>query len=253
MLELAAVQHDIAWESPTETMAMVRPLVLAAVESGARLVSLTEMWSCGFSMNTDVVAEAPDGPTATFMHDLAAETGAWIAGSFPERTPGFARPTNRFVLAGPDGEDHRYAKTKPFSFAGESDHYDSGEPIAPVTVHGVRITPFICYDLRFADLFWAAASATDLYLVPANWPGVRRSHWMALLQARAIENQAYVVGVNRVGHGDGLDYTGDSRIIDPLGEVLVEAPVGEVATLRAGIDPARVADVRDRFRFMEDR
>ena len=74
MLELAAVQHDIAWESPTETMAMVRPLVLAAVESGARLVSLTEMWSCGFSMNTDVVAEAPDGPTATFMHDLAAET-----------------------------------------------------------------------------------------------------------------------------------------------------------------------------------
>ena len=253
MLEVAAVQHDIAWESPTETMAMVRPLVLAAVESGAQLVSLTEMWSCGFSMNTDVVAESPDGPTATFMHEVAAESGAWIAGSFPEHTPGFRRPTNRFVLVGPDGEDHRYAKTKPFSFAGESDHYDSGAPIAPIDVHGVRISPFICYDLRFADLFWAAAPSTDLYLVPANWPGVRRRHWTALLQARAIENQAYVVGVNRVGHGDGLEYTGDSRVIDPLGEVLVEAPEGEVATLRATIDPAHVAGVRDRFRFMEDR
>jgi len=252
-LELAAIQHDIVWESPAETMAMVRPLVLDAADAGAQLISLTEMWSCGFSMNTAVVAEAPDGPTATFMHELAAETGAWIAGSVPEHTAGFDRPTNRFVLAGPHGEDHRYSKTKPFSFAGETEHYDSGAPVAPITVHGVRVTPFICYDLRFADLFWNAAADTDLYLVPANWPGVRREHWMALLRARAIENQAYVAGVNRVGHGDGLDYTGDSRIIDPLGELLADAAPGEVTTLRATIDPACVADVRDRFRFMADR
>lgn len=252
-IELAAIQHDIVWETPAETMALVRPLILDAADEGAELISLTEMWSCGFSMNTAVVAEAPDGPTASFMHEMAAETGCWIAGSVPEHTDGYDRPTNRFVLAGPDGEDHRYSKTKPFSFAGETRHYAAGEPVAPIEVHGVRITPFICYDLRFADLFWDAAADTDLYLVPANWPGVRREHWMALLRARAIENQAYVVGVNRVGSGDGLDYTGDSRIIDPLGEVVGEGPAGEVTTLRAAIDAAHVADVRNRFRFMADR
>ncbi|MEM9463721.1 MAG: nitrilase-related carbon-nitrogen hydrolase [Actinomycetota bacterium] len=253
-LELAAVQHDIVWETPAETMAAVRPLVLDAAASGARLISLTEMWSCGFSMNTAVVAEDPDGPTPTFMHALAAESGCWIAGSFPERTVGRDRPTNRFLLAGPDGEDHRYSKTKPFSYAGETDHYTGGAPIAPIAVDGVRITPFICYDLRFADLFWDAAADTDLYLLPANWPAVRREHWMTLLRARAIENQAYVCGVNRVGPaGDGLEHSGDSRIFDPLGEPLAEAPPGEVHTMRATIDPARVAEVRSSSRFMDDR
>ena len=173
-LELAAIQHDIAWESPTETITAVRPLVLDAAEQGATLISLTEMWACGFSMNTEVVAEPPDGRTATTMHELAEETGCWIAGSFPEHTAGHDRPTNRFLLAGPNGEDHRYSKTKPFSFAGETDHYDGGTPVEPIVVGGVRITPFVCYDLRFTDLFWNAAADTDLYLVPANWPGVRR-------------------------------------------------------------------------------
>lgn len=253
-LELAAVQHDIVWETPAATMAAVRPLVLDAAATGAHLISLTEMWSCGFSMNTAVVAEQPDGPTPTFMHELATETGCWIAGSFPERTAGHARPTNRFLLAGPDGEDHRYSKTKPFSYAGETDHYDGGAPIDPIVVEGVRITPFICYDLRFADLFWNAAAATDLYLLPANWPAVRRAHWMTLLRARAIENQAYVCGVNRVGEaGDGLEHSGDSRIFDPLGEAIAEAPAGEVHTMRVTIEPATVADVRSSFRFMDDR
>ena len=253
-LELAAVQHDIVWETPAATMAAVRPLVLDAAATGAHLISLTEMWSCGFSMNTAVVAEQPDGPTPTFMHELATETGCWIAGSFPERTAGHARPTNRFLLAGPDGEDHRYSKTKPFSYAGETDHYDGGAPIDPIVVEGVRITPFICYDLRFADLFWNAAATTDLYLLPANWPAVRRAHWMTLLRARAIENQAYVCGVNRVGEaGDGLEHSGDSRIFDPLGEAIAEAPAGEVHTMRVTIEPATVADVRSSFRFMDDR
>ena len=99
-LELAAIQHDIAWEAPTETMALVRPLILDAAAAGAELVALPEMWSCGFSMNTAVVAESPDGPTASFMHEMAHETGCWIAGSVPERTDGYERPTNRFILAG---------------------------------------------------------------------------------------------------------------------------------------------------------
>ena len=253
-LELAAIQHDIVWERPDETLAAVRPLVLDATERGAQLISLTEMWACGFSMNTGVVAEQPDGPTASSMHELAQETGCWIAGSFPEHTAGHDRPTNRFLLAGPNGEDHRYSKTKPFSHGGETDHYDGGAPVEPIVINGVRITPFICYDLRFTDLFWNAAATTDLYLVPANWPAVRREHWMTLLRARAIENQAYVCGVNRVGPAaDGLEHSGDSRIFDPLGNPIAEAPPGETHTMRASIDPAVVAEVRASFRFMSDR
>ena len=114
--------------------------MLDAAEQGATLISLTEMWACGFSMNTALVAEAPDGRTATTMHEFAEETGCWIAGSFPEHTAGHDRPTNRFLLAGPNGEDHRYSKTKPFSFAGETDHYDGGTPVEPVVIDGVRIT-----------------------------------------------------------------------------------------------------------------
>jgi predicted amidohydrolase len=122
-----------------------------------------------------------------------------------------------------------------------------------VAVRDVRVSPFVCYDLRFADEFWAVAPRTDCYLVVANWPASRRHHWRSLLVARAIENQAYVVGVNRVGvDGNGLAYAGDSMIVDPLGEVLASA--SEIETIvMADIDPAVVADVRARFPFLADR
>jgi predicted amidohydrolase len=119
-------------------------------------------------------------------------------------------------------------------------------------VLGLRLSLFVCYDLRFADEFWQLAPTTDVYLVPANWPEARRTHWMSLLQARAIENQAYVVGCNRVGMGGTLAYSGDSRIVDPLGELLATAANTESIVL-ADVSAAHVAAVRDRFRFLQDR
>jgi predicted amidohydrolase len=252
MLRIAAIQHDIVWEKPAENFAAVTPLVDMAVGEGAGMVVFAEMWSTGFSMNSVEIAERPDGPTATFMHDTAARTGAWVVGSFPEHTEGHDRPTNRLLMAGPRGEDHRYSKIHPFTYAGEDAHYSAGRDRLTVEIEGVRITPLICYDLRFTDLFWDPAPMTDCYLVPANWPATRREHWTTLLRARAIENQAYVVGVNRVGSAGRLDYTGDSRIIDPLGEV-TEAPADEIATIFGDIDPAEVARVRAEFPFMQDR
>jgi len=252
-LRLALVQHDISWQDATRTIAAVQPLVRAAADQGADLICLTEMWSCGFSMDTERVSEPPEGPTATAMKDWAVETGAWVAGSFPEWVPGEDRPTNRFLLVGPQGEDHRYSKTKPFSFAGEDRFYAPGTPINPVSVNGVRVMPFVCYDLRFADLFWQAAAETDLYLVPANWPETRREHWMALLRARAIENQAYVAGVNRVGQGGQLGYSGDTMIVDPLGEVLARAEEPQETIVTATIESERVTHVRQQFPFLADR
>ena len=131
--------------------------------------------------------------------------------------------STRFVLAGPDGTTHRYRKVHPFTFGGEEKSFRAGDELVTVEIDGLRISPFVCYDLRFADEFWQLAPTTDVYLVPANWPERRRLHWQVLLQARAIENQAYVVGVNRVGEGGGLSYVGDSRIVDPVGELLATA------------------------------
>ncbi len=144
----------------------------------------------------------------------------------PEVPLGEAKPYNTLVLASPHGQVVRYRKIHPFSFAKEHEHYGAGSDHITVDVEGLRCTLFVCYDLRFADEFWGRAEQTDAYVVVANWPERRRHHWTTLLQARAIENQAYVVGVNRVGHGNGLDYSGDSRIVDPWGEVLAAAAGG---------------------------
>lgn len=249
---VAAIQHDIEWEAPQRNFERLLPQIESAVGEGASLVVLSEMWSTGFSMNSLAIAEPADGPTASFMHETAAVTGAWIAGSFPERTEGYSLPTNRLLFAGPNGEDHRYSKIHPFTFAKEDLHYAPGRGTVTVEVEGVRVTPFVCYDLRFADLFWERAATTDCFVVSANWPKARRSHWATLLRARAIENQAYVVGVNRVGSVGDLAYSGDSCIINPLGEVIKATP--EVETTIVGeVSPAVVAQVRSDFPFMADR
>ena len=252
-MKVAAVQHRIAWEDPGANFAALVPKIDAAAEAQAQFIALTEMYSNGFSMNTSVIAEPVDGPSTAFLVEQAERTGAWICGSVPEQGAGLSLPHNCLVLAGPDGTVHRYAKKHRFAFAGEDQHYTAGSDLLTVDLHGVAVSLFVCFDLRFAPDFWHLAPRTDLYVVVANWPAARREHWMALLRARAIENQAYVLGVNRVGDGGGLHYSGDSRIIDPLGELIAEAPVDDEALLVADIDPAVVADVRTRFPFLAER
>jgi predicted amidohydrolase len=254
MIKVAAVQHDIVWESPGETFAHVEPMIAVAASAGARLVLLTEMFATGFSMDTDRIAERPNGAGASFLIGQAAKHDVWIGASVPVRSgdSGAALPTNQFVLAGPDGTVHRYDKIHPFSYAGEHERYAAGDKVISVTIDGVRVTPFVCYDLRFGDWFWNAAESTDLYVIVANWPASRREHWKTLLQARAIENQAYVVGVNRVGTGGGVGYAGDSSIVSPLGEVLAAASNIETV-LVADVDPATVDNVRSKFPFLRDR
>ena len=255
-MRLAAVQHDIVWNDRAANFARLAPMIAAAAAGGARLVLLSETFSTGFAVDNPELGEPEGGPSAQFLMAQAALHGVWVAGSCPEvpadSDPADRRPANSFVLAGPDGTVHRYHKIHPFTFGGEDQHFRPGGPFTQVEVEGVRISLFVCYDLRFADEFWGLAPTTDLYLVPANWPETRRTHWMALLQARAIENQAYVVGCNRVGEGGGLRYSGDSRIVDPLGELLATGSQGETI-LFADIEPATVAAVRDRFRFLPDR
>jgi len=251
-VKVAAIQHDIVWERPDDNHTHLAPIIAAAAEAGARLIALTEMYATGFSMATERIAQPVDGPSAQFLIDQARVAGAWVCASIPTRHSD-GLPTNRFVLAGPQGERHHYDKLHPFSYSGEHEHYRAGDRTITVDVEGVRVTPFVCYDLRFGDDFWAEAPTTDLYLVVANWPESRRTHWQTLLRARAIENQAYVVGANRVGSGGGVEYSGDSCIIDPFGELLAIGAPGVEEVIVADVDAGRVADVRATYPFLRDR
>ncbi|MEY2767733.1 MAG: hypothetical protein RI912_1396 [Actinomycetota bacterium] len=250
-MRVAAVQHDIVWADREANFARLAPLIARAADEGARLAVLTEMFSTGFVVDRDDIGEPTGGPSSSFLSEMAARHGIWVAGSCPETAPDDPRPYNSLVVASPDGAQHRYSKIHPFTYGGEDRHFRPGSEHVTVDIEGTRTSLFVCYDLRFADEFWSLARDTDLYVVPANWPESRRTHWMTLLRARAIENQAYVVGVNRVGEGGGLAYCGDSRIIDPLGNETVAADGESIAC--AEVSPQNVAEVRARFPFLQDR
>ncbi|MFA5883025.1 MAG: carbon-nitrogen family hydrolase [Acidimicrobiia bacterium] len=256
-MKVAAIQHDVVWEDRDANFTRLAPMIADAAADGARVVLLTELYSTGFSLDTARTAEPEDGPSTQFLADQAVAQGVWVGGSLPALVPGADRPCNRFVLAGPGGERVHYDKLHPFSYGHEDEHYAAGSTLVTVDVEGVRCSLFVCYDLRFADQWWGLAPETDCYFVVASWPAGRRGHWRTLLRARAIENQAYVVGANRAGSGGGLDYAGDSAVIDPFGEELAVATdggtVGTEQTITADVDPAHVAHVRARYPFLQDR
>lgn len=250
-MKVAVVQHDIDWKSPTSTIERVAPAVALAADGGARLIVLSEMYATGFSTAAAEVAQPMDGSAVTFLREAARRHDAWVAASVAVTVDdGAAR--NRFVAAGPGDELVTYDKRHPFSYADEHLEFEPGDELVTFEVDGLRVTPFVCYDLRFGDDFWGRGPGTDLFVVPANWPERRRRHWSALLVARAIENQCYVIGCNRVGRADGLDYSGDSAVVDPLGEVLATAS-GTETVLFADVTAERVAEVRAAFPFLQDR
>lgn len=257
-MRVAVVQHEPVWEDATATCTKLEPTVAAAAAGGADMVVLPEMFAVGFSMQTDKTGEPEDGPTVTWMREQAAHHDVWVLGTLPERRDDDPRPRNCCHVVSPDGETvARYDKIHRFTYAGEDEHVAAQQlpaerELVTVEIEGVRVTPIICYDLRFADLPWQAAERTDCYVVPASWPAPRREHWRTLLRARAIENQAWVVAANRVGRDDGLDYAGDSTVVDPMGRAHAEA-AHRPTTLFGEVDAETVAQIRDDYRFLPDR
>lgn len=253
-MKVAAIQHDIVWEDAAATHAHVKGLIADAVAAGAQLLVLPEMFATGFSMRPERIAEDEGGPSEKFLQAQARETGTYLLASVAQRgTDGRCR--NNAVVAHPDGHIERYAKIHPFSYAGEHEQYAAGSDFLTSEIGDLRTSVFVCYDLRFADEFWQLALHTDLYVVVANWPRPRHEHWRILLRARAVENQAYVLGVNRVGlagRGRDLEHAGGSALIDPLGAELFEGDDTE-RVLLGDVDAAVVADVRARFPFLADR
>jgi predicted amidohydrolase len=255
-MRVAVLQHDIVWEDAAATRTALEPQVAAAVAAGARLVVLTEMFATGFSMRPDRISEPVGGQTERWLAQQAVDHDIWLVGSIAQYDGGRdGKAVNVAVVAAPGGDRYRYEKIHPFSYAGEDEQYRAGRAPLVVDVEDLRLAVFVCYDLRFADVFWELAHEVDGYVVVANWPAPRREHWRTLLRARAIENQAYVIASNRVGAAGSrrdLDHVGDSAIIDPWGLVLAEAST-EPTMLLADVTGKRVKSVRADFPFLADR
>jgi predicted amidohydrolase len=251
-MQIIACQLDIAWEDKAANHQRVRGLLASAPVTPGALVVLPEMFATGFSMHVATIAEPPDGPTHRFLGALAREHLVFVLGGVVTRAAD-GRGRNEAVVFGPDGALVTcYAKMHPFSYAGETKHYQAGERTVLFTWHDFHVAPFVCYDLRFPEVFRRAVRAgAELLVVIANWPQPREEHWLALLAARAIENQAYVVGVNRAGSDPHVRYSGKSRIIGPRGEIVAEAGSGE-QLVAADLDLASLVEYRRAFPALSD-
>ncbi|HEX9636435.1 MAG TPA: carbon-nitrogen family hydrolase [Acidobacteriota bacterium] len=250
-MRFGLIQLDIAWEDKPRNYARASELAAAAARQGCDCVVLPEMFATGFSMNEAATSEEPGGATTRFLCELARAHGLTVIGTLVERAGG--APRNSCLIVDPNGAIlERYAKAHPFAYAQEDRHYPAGPGPIQVSIGGLSLAPFICYDLRFPELFRpVAAAGAEVLAVVANWPAARIEHWTALLKARAIECQAFALGVNRCGRGGGLDYPGGSIAIDPLGAVIWEGDDRETVGV-VDLDPALVARVRRELPFLPD-
>jgi omega-amidase len=251
-MQIIGCQTDICWHDKPANFAAVRHLLDGtAIEPGA-LIVLPEMFATGFSMDAPAIAETADGPTNRFLSELARQHASYVVGGVVALAAD-GRGCNQAAVFGADGAQlARYDKLHPFSFAGEDRHYSGGTDVAVVDCGPWRVAPLVCYDLRFPEIFRRATQqGATLLVVIANWPAARVAHWTQLLIARAIENQAYVVGVNRAGHDPKLAYPGRSVIVDPQGAIVTQLDQ-QPGLLTGQLDLTALETYRQQFPALAD-
>lgn len=247
-MRITVLQRDIVWADPEEN----RRRCTKAIECnpGADLYVMPEMFSTGFCTNPVGIAESTESDTLEWMRYVASESGAAIAGSVAV-TDG-KKYYNRFYFVKPDGSVTHYDKKHLFTYGGENHSFTAGDKRVVVEWRGVRIMLEICYDLRFP--IWSRNNGDyDMILYVASWPTPRVAAWNSLLVARAIENQCYVAGVNRVGTDPSCEYCGGTVVIDPYGKTIAECPMGEESEASAFIDMELLNAFREKFPVLNDR
>jgi predicted amidohydrolase len=252
-LTFTLIQTALHWEDKTANLAMLEEKIRSMAQP-THIVVLPEMFTTGFSMKPEQFAETMDGPTVAWMRILAAEKRVILTGSLMIEEGG--RYFNRLIWMLPNGQLGQYDKRHLFAMGGEHEHYTGGSQRFIASVNGWKINCNICYDLRFP--VWARQQQTakgpeyDVLLYVANWPDRRNHAWKTLLQARAIENQCYVVGVNRVGtDGNSVYHTGDSMVCNALGEVLYhKADEEDIFTIT--LQKEDLQAVREKLPFWKD-
>ncbi len=251
-MQLVGCQFDIQWENREANFATVRRLLSQVeIEDGA-LIVLPEMFSSGFSMNVDRVAESVPSETESFLQEVAREYNAWTLGGLVFSSED-GKGSNELSVFDPKGQlVGHYQKNHCFSYTGEDENYESGDDILIFDWQGILVCPSICYDLRFPELYRRGTKAeAELFLVIANWPEARIDHWTTLLRARAIENQGYTLGVNRVGSDPKWNYPGQSVLFDPHGAEIINAGAEERA-FTAEIHREVVTEWRESFQAIKD-
>lgn len=221
-MKIAICQTNIVFEDKEQNIAKALELIKAAAGQGADLILFPEMSFTGFSMNISLTAE-DNGYSTDIMRRAAIDNKIAIGFGYVQLSNG--KGENRYIILSSDGSIlSDYTKIHSFAIGGERDDFSSGNILpVPVEISSQKIATFICYDLRFPEIFRAVADNCTFIAVAANWPESRREHWITLLKARAIENQVYIAGINCTGNQNGLIYCGDSMIINPSGEIIAEA------------------------------
>jgi predicted amidohydrolase len=244
------VQMELVWHDRPANHAAARRWLELAKPTPGDLVVLPEMFCVGFSMDVAATHDA-SGDTETFVRDLARTFGVFLIAGNVTKPDTLGR--NEALVADPAGEIlGRYHKLHPFRFANEQSHFRGGDGVIAFDWGGVKTSPFVCYDLRFPEVFrLAMKQGAELMVVIANWPTARVAHWLALLTARAIENQAYVVGVNRAGRDPNVEYPGRSVVIDPQGRTIADAGVA-AGVVACDLDLAELRAYRTRFPALAD-
>lgn len=246
-LNVALIQTYLDWHSPAANRQRFTDKI-STIHS-ADLIVLPEMFTTGFTMDAEGQAEAADSTSLNWMQQMATESKAVITGSISVDTgSGYV---NRLYWVRPDHSFDYYDKHHLFTMADEHHAYTPGQKRLIVELNGWKVCPFICYDLRFP--IWSRNLGDyDLLLYVANWPNKRRQHWIKLLQARAIENQSWCVGVNRIGSdGNSLTYAGDSLICDPLGEPLNNTEDKD-QVIQQTLSAEQLLQIRSQLPFMKD-
>ncbi len=250
------IQMDIVWEDRPANHALVERMLDGVDVRPGDLVVLPELFDVGFTLNLEVAPDK-DGSTLRFLLRLADDLGVTIHGARAVRPCDCDKALNTVAAVGP-GERLlcEYAKIHPFSYGREGERYKGGERVEtyPWTDGASTLTvcPVVCYDLRFPELFRQGVKhGAEVFAVGANWPSARQHHWRTLLMARAIENQAYVLGVNRCGDDPGLHYAGGTIAVSPKGEVVGELGDGP-GVLTVELDPAAVRGWRAEFPALRD-
>jgi omega-amidase len=258
LLTITIIQTNLYWEDKKANLQMLEQKI-NSIKDKTEIVVLPEMFSTGFSMKPEILAETMDEETLQWMKRIAATKKIILTGSLiiKEEENYF----NRLIWMLPNGQYGIYDKRHRFAFAGEDQQYTAGNKRLIASVKGWKINLQVCYDLRFP--IWSRqapapqgtvgrAPEYDLLIYVANWPERRSTAWKTLLQARAIENQCYVVGVNRVGKdGNDINHSGDSMVIDPLGEILYHKK-DEEDIFTITLDKDHLQTIREKFPFWKD-
>jgi len=247
-LNITLLQSDMVWEDKQANLAHYEQLIAFAKDK--EVVVLPEMFSTGFSMAPERLAEPMSGPSVQWMKNMARQHRCILTGSLIIENEG--KYFNRLLWVQPDGNLGYYDKRHLFGYADEDKHYSPGERRLIAQVKGWRICLMVCYDLRFPVWSRNFDNAYDVLIYVANWPERRSLAWKTLLQARAIENQSYVIGVNRVGKdGNDISYSGDSSVFGPLGETIWQQHL-EAAVHTVTLDREKLLDTRSHYPFLND-